>query len=298
MAASTYPEGSPEQRRRSDRLFICIPLSILGKDRKGHEFRDRVVTQTVSRFGVSIVTKLHLFPEQELTLIPAVGNRPIRARVIGQSGIGREGHVYGIVFLDATIDLWGIHFPPVPEAARASVHLECCKCHTRESVRLSELEFDVFRANERLQRICTECGAATTWRLAEPAPGRKPPRPSRNARTEGQELDLQLPAELPPSAEAAKAETARAQRRVHPRVRMNLKACIAQPGSEDDIVTTLNLSRGGILVRSERMYPTESWIQLAVPYTPAATNIFVPARIIWREDVQGAYQYGIKYVQR
>ncbi len=296
MVSLTHLEGSPVQKRRSDRLFIGIPLSILGTDQKGHEFSDRAVTQTVARFGASIVTKLSLYPEQELTLVPA-GKKRIRARVIGQTSIGPEGNVYGIAFLDTTIDVWGIYFPPVAETTRTSVHLECCKCHTRENVRLSELEFDVFRANDRLKRICTECGDATTWRLATPVLERKPPQPSREARPEGREPGQQQHSEPPPSAEAANAETMQLQRRLHPRVRMNMKACIVQPGSDSDIVTTINMSRGGILVRSERIYSTESWIQLAVPYTPAAANIFVPARIIWRADVSGGYQYGIKYVR-
>jgi hypothetical protein len=84
---------------------------------------------------------------------------------------------------------------------------------------------------------------------------------------------------------------------MYPRVRVNMKACISKPGSDDDIVHTMNVSRGGVAVRSERVYATESWIQLAVPYTPAAANIFVPARIVWRGDLEGAHQYGIKYVR-
>lgn len=296
MGALTYPEGPTVQKRRSDRVFIRIPVSIHGTDQNGHDFGNRALTQTVARFGASIVTNLFLFPEQELTLIPA-SRKPIRARVIGQTSICPDGHVYGLAFLNTTSDSWGIHFPPMAEAAVVTIQMECCKCEACQSVYLNEIEFEVFRANAGLRRICSQCGDLTTWRLAEHVPARKPPRyaePQLDQQDEQPRLVLR--SQAPPPAEVATAQKPQTPKRRYRRLRMNLKACIAQPGSDDDVVNTINVSRGGILARSERAYPTDSWIQLAAPYTPAAANIFVPARIVWRAEVQGAYQYGIKYV--
>lgn len=272
MAARTpQPDGPSLQKRRSDRVYIRIPLSILGTDQGGHDFDGRAVTEMVSRFGASIVTDLTLSPEQEVILIPADKKR-IRARVIGQTGISPDGHVYGIAFLNMTIDFWGIHFPPIAEAIPADIYVECCSCGAAEVVRLHELEFEVFRANDRLKRLCSYCGEPTIWRLAKGAPRPRTP------------LD---------EVAAAKAQA----QRMYSRIRVNMKACIAKPGSAEDIVNTINMSRGGVLVRSERVYPTESWVRLAVPYTPAAANIFVPARIVWHGEVEGAHQYGLKYLR-
>lgn len=290
MAAFTQPDGATVQKRRSDRIFIRIPLSIVGTDPDGHSFGGRAVTEIVSRYGASIVTKLSLFPEQQVTLIPTDKKR-VLARVIGQTSIGSNGHTYGSAFLNATIEYWGIHFPPVAEALATSTHVECCDCHAREMVRLDELESEVLRANDRLRRLCPRCGTVTSWQLVDDdGVNRRIAQPSRESPPQ-QKREQSTTA---PPTEVADAD--RPQPRMYQRVRVKMKACISKPGLDDDIVNTINVSRGGVAVRSERVYATESWIQLAVPYTPAAANIFVPARIVWRGDLEGAHQYGIKYV--
>ncbi len=296
-AMGTQPERTRIQKRRSDRLSIRIPVSIIGTDPNGHDFMDRAVTQMVSRFGASIVTKLALTPEQQLTLLRTDGKR-IPARVIGQTSIAPDGHIYGVAFLNTTVNFWGIHFPPLNEPSIATAQLECCGCHARESVSLNELELEVFRANDRLRRVCAQCNGLTTWRLAEHAIARKPPQPTPELRSEEQSPEQPGRAHGATPAALRNVQSPQAERRMHPRIRVNLRACIAQHGAEDDVVAVVNMSRGGILVSSARVYRTECWIQLAVPYTPAAANIFVPARIVRHAEREGLHHYGIKYVRR
>ncbi len=291
-AMGSQPERTRIHNRRSDRVTIRIPVSILGTDLSGNDFMDRAVTESVSCFGASIVTKVPLGPDQEVTLLRADG-KAVQARIIGQTSIAPEGHIYGVSFLSTAKNFWGIHFPPSGESSGATTQLECCNCHTRKSVPLNELEFEVFRANDRLRRLCTECGDLTNWRLAEHV-ARKPPQPFRAPAGPNEPGNKSGVSTTAGPQVVALPQT---ERRGYPRVRVNLKACITQPGLEDDIVAVVNMSRGGILVSSGRVYRTESWIQLAVPYTRAAANIFVPARIVRRADIEGVHQYGIKYVR-
>jgi hypothetical protein len=84
-------------------------------------------------------------------------------------------------------------------------------------------------------------------------------------------------------------------KRKHGRVRVQWPAYIRHPSFNDEIAVTENVSRGGVCFRSRQPYPVGSLIQLALPYSPGATNIFVPARIVYSQEspnkknvVQGA----------
>jgi hypothetical protein len=63
-------------------------------------------------------------------------------------------------------------------------------------------------------------------------------------------------------------------------------------------VATENISRGGFAFTSARLYVAGSSIQVAVPYSPGAGNIFVPAQIEYAEAVPelGLTRYGVSYI--
>ena len=86
--------------------------------------------------------------------------------------------------------------------------------------------------------------------------------------------------------------------RRHMRTKMKSVACIQENGRDDDVVEVLDISRGGVSFRNERIYAVHSWIHFAVPYTQGAANIFVPGRIAWRRELgEGQYDYGAQYVK-
>lgn len=65
-----------------------------------------------------------------------------------------------------------------------------------------------------------------------------------------------------------------------------------------DIVEVMNISRGGMCFRSSRTYREDSWIQVAVPYTEGAENIFVAGRIVRSRRINNALtEYGVEYVR-
>ncbi len=285
------PSETPErgldkasQTRRSDRISIRIPLSVVASDLSGRDAIEGAFTHTVTRYGASIVTKLGLVPGQEITLSRSNAVEA-QARVIGQMGVHAEGAVYGIAFLDPNIEFWGIHFPPLEEDILAKVLLECLSCGGRSIVSLNEVEMEVFHANQRLTRHCGKCRDLTTWR---------------QAKYEGEaEAVLRAPESLAargPIPETKPRPTA--NRRAHGRVNVSVKACIQQArGAEQDIAVVLDMSRGGIRIRSSSPYEIGSRVLVAAPYTEGAANILVPARVVRRKEVAGAYEYGIKYVK-
>jgi len=135
----------------------------------------------------------------------------------------------------------------------------CSECGKKLIFALNEIEYRVYSANQRLSFGCETCGHNVTWK---PVPNQP-----------------ELAAPGPASAEV--------ENRKHASTRMKAMACIQESGRDDDIVEVSDISRGGVSFRAKRVYPVNSWIQFAVPYTPGAANIFVSGRIAWRKDLEG-----------
>ncbi len=288
MSSETPQRGLDKapRARRSDRVSIRIPVSVVALDLHGHDTIQNAVTHTVTRYGASIITSLGLIPQQEITLSRGKGLEAL-ARVVGQMGAHPDGAIYGIAFLDPEIDFWGIQFPPPDEQILAKVLLECVSCGARSIVSLNEVELEVFRANQRITRRCDKCRDVTTWKQAE-YDARPEPEPVRQR---------PFPAQVE-SAPAPKPPGPAPDRRAYRRVTMKVTACIQQArGAEKDIVAVLDMSRGGIRIRSINQYAVGLRILIAAPYTEGTANILVPARVVRRAEVPGAYEYGIKYVK-
>ncbi len=86
--------------------------------------------------------------------------------------------------------------------------------------------------------------------------------------------------------------------RKDPRVNLRVDVCIRHPMLGDEVVYTVNVSRGGFRFRSSKDYAVATLIEASLPYVPGAANIFAPARIVYREDypTQATRAYGVAYV--
>jgi len=102
-----------------------------------------------------------------------------------------------------------------------------------------------------------------------------------------------------PAAQPAPA-TARANRRKHPRVKVDYSACIRHPERGDDIVQCEDMSKGGLRFKSRQRYYAQTLIEVAVPYESGQPAIFVPAQIVFAEELpeQRLYRCGVQYLTR
>jgi hypothetical protein len=91
----------------------------------------------------------------------------------------------------------------------------------------------------------------------------------------------------------------RENRRKHARMRVNFKACVRRPNLQDDIVTCEDMSRGGLRFKSSQKYFEKTLIDVAVPYSPGDQAIFVPAQIMYVQEVpeQKLYRCGAMYLR-
>ena len=91
----------------------------------------------------------------------------------------------------------------------------------------------------------------------------------------------------------------RENRRKHARMRVNFKACVRRPNLQDDIVTCEDMSRGGLRFKSSQKYFEKTRIDVAVPYSPGDQAIFLPAQIMYVQELpeQKLYRYGVMYLR-
>ena len=90
----------------------------------------------------------------------------------------------------------------------------------------------------------------------------------------------------------------RTNRRKHPRVKVNYSACIRHHERGDDIVTCEDMSKGGLRFKSRHRYYAQALIEVAVPYQHGQTAIFVPAQIVFVEELpeQRLFRCGVQYL--
>jgi hypothetical protein len=125
------------------------------------------------------------------------------------------------------------------------------------------------------------------------------------AQGEGVEVPERIPAPTvqEESVVAAAPEPARdptVERRRRARAKVSFFACVKTAQFGPDIVTCLNMSKGGVGFRSRNPYKKEMKIQIAVPYAPEVKNapsIFVSGRIANVREMDGMWRCGVEFLK-
>jgi hypothetical protein len=304
--------------RSSGRIPKEIPILLIGSDLDGRVFYEHTSTVLLSLHGAGIVSAHKLSPEQELVLRLPDRNKEAEVRVVGHLGSQNGSYTYGVAFFDPHLNFWDHDFPPISplEMELGLLSLVCNSCKTLEKIDDSSIEADVYATNEGVIRFCKRCGSSTLWKPVLSV------MPQESVAPEAAQLSLfsaaaapasaseQIPAPpsnsnpapaaspvIPPAPE--KSAFLRANRRKHPRVKVRYSACIRHPERGDDVVTCEDMSKGGICFKSRKHYYAQSLIDVAVPYQPGQPAIFVPAQIVFAEELpeQHLFRYGVQYLK-
>jgi PilZ domain len=273
--------------RRSDRVTLTLLLEASGTDTHGTAFTDPTRTLQINQTGAVIVLDRELKTDQPVRLkrkSPSEAHREGDVRIVGQFGREKDGYLYGVEILAGQGDLWGVEFPPIAtsEEAVARMLLECSYCRGREVVYLNELDLRGFEANRGIARHCKACGVPSIWTQAPHEDEKK--LNSRAARARRDLKDL-----LPAGGEQ--------RERQRMRMKTRLTACIRQTGADDELAVCEDISPIGMCFRSKRRFDANASIDVAVPYAPDSANIFLPARIIYSEEMPkaGLFRHGTEY---
>lgn len=275
--------------RRSDRVSLTLLLEASGRDRHGQDFKEPSCTMLINRTGAVIVLDRELTPDQRIHLrrqAPSEVHRESDVRVVGQFGRQKDGYLYGIEILDQK-DLWGIEFPSIVESSEAVARmlLECSYCRSREVAYLNEVELRGFEANRGIARHCKTCGVPSIWTQAPHEDQKKMAVRAARARKAAE------------SANAARAKSEEQRERQRLRLKTRLSACIRQANSDDELAVCEDISPIGMCFRSKRRYDIDTAVEVAVPYSPDVANIFLPARIVYSEEMPkaGLFRHGTEY---
>jgi hypothetical protein len=123
--------------------------------------------------------------------------------------------------------------------------------------------------------------------LTAPEPGAAPP---------STKVALK-PQDVP--ARVLDANGKRVNQRRNVRIRVSFSACVRHPGHADEVVECENVSKGGVCFHSLQQYPLDSLIEVAAPFSPGETALFVPAQIKRVEALSGGlvFRYGVEYTR-
>ncbi|HKQ88465.1 MAG TPA: PilZ domain-containing protein [Candidatus Acidoferrales bacterium] len=275
-----------EAPRRSDRVSIRLLLTVSGTDIEGKEFSEPASTMLINRHGAVILLTRDVAAEQRVLIqrrAPSETQRQAHARIVGQFGKQNDDFVYGIEIADEGVDLWGVEFPPIAESneAVARMLLECSNCRRREVVYLNEMELRAFESNRGIARHCKTCGVPSIWVQAAHEDPKKIGR-SKARRDDSQDAP-------------ADGHEKRLRQRV--RLKTRLTACVRQSGADDELAVCEDISPVGVCFRSKRRYERNAEVEVAVPYSPDSGNIFLPARIVYSEEIAkaGLFRHGTEY---
>jgi len=297
QTAALEPASLPAAlRRRSGRISKEIPIVLSGSDTGGRQFSETTKTLVLSRHGASVVSRYKLVPEQEIFLLAVGTKREVEVRICGEIGEGTEGHIYGVAFVDPSLNYWEIEFPSAGglEKDLRRVTLECTGCRQRAVVEFDATEMDVYLVNQSSLRYCRRCLNSTVWKITTERPAPEAVAPKHEAAAPAlKETKL----ETEPVAEPSVAPPP--NRRRERRTKVRFSACIRCAGATDEIVACEDMSRGGFSFRSNNEYPQKTLIEIALPYTPGQVPIFVAAQIVNVRKLQGGkgYRHGAAYIR-
>ena len=269
----------------TERVRLRLCLEVRGTDADGHEFTTAAATAEIHREGALLELPSaagRIAPGGLLTLRRKHADDcclESRARVLGLVNAVNDARLYHVEMLDGLVDFWGIEFPEQPRAgsAVACMLLECCFCGRREVVYVNEREMLCFNTQKGIARLCEACEMPTIWI---------------------QTLDEDTAPAGVPAPQQVGQPTQPHHRQTAPRFLTRLTACIRAAGAEPELAVCENMSRGGLCFRAKRSLHVDDILEVAVPYTRGAANIFVPARVVYVQEVPGAglYRHGAAYL--
>jgi hypothetical protein len=87
-------------------------------------------------------------------------------------------------------------------------------------------------------------------------------------------------------------------RRKYPRIKVNYMGLVRHPERGEEFVQCEDISRGGLRFKSTSRYMEQTLIEVAAPYSSGQAAIFVPARIVYVQELpeQNLFRYGVQYL--
>jgi hypothetical protein len=257
---------------------LTLQIEVVGSDLDGQQYMERTHTLTITRDGGTILLANKLAPESELLVRNLQTDKEAIVRVVGHIREDAAGHVYGVALVDPSVDLWRVRFSP--RTIDNPTLVECSRCRAVKSISLTEIERMILESKRALTRHCACTNASTIWKLT-----------TRDVSVELRRTSLREVSGPEPALPLAQ------QKRKDKRIAVKSVACIRHGGKEQ-VAECEDLSRGGFRFKSRKKYPKGTRIEAAVPYVHANVNIFVPAEIVYHQELSAtSHRHGVCYLK-
>jgi hypothetical protein len=157
------------EKRRSDRLWLTIPVRVRGVDSIGGAVEIKGWATSLNRHGGRIQVPQEMDWSRPVRLRKPIGNYEVEFRVVESiKARGSWGWEYGVECLDETLNFWDIEFGARGRDARGiNALLDCGLCHTLALMPVTISEFDRLRTIGMTIKYCAKCSSVTHWWYAE-----------------------------------------------------------------------------------------------------------------------------------
>ena len=276
------------ERRAGYRVHAALPVQIRGLDSKGKPYCMVALSEVITRDGGLIVASVSLATGAHVTM--ARGNKEAEAKVVALVRFLDESNAYGIRFLGDAPSFWGIQaWDGKPEPPAGRVILQCSECKISSVVELGEVDMVVMECVPVLGHFCTNCNTKTLWEPPQSLTDELLVTGSAvfSMPTRRQHQQQEMLKQIRPGG-------TREQRRFRRVALQRVRACIRSVGRTEDVTSVMDFSRGGLRFTSTVDYQAGERVEVAVPFTPGAGNIFVWAKVVRvllraRGDLPGVY---------
>lgn len=281
------------ERRRSDRIWLTLPLRAEGVDSNGQPFECEARAISVCRHGARLQIGQSLSEGQTVRLKSPTGNDAADFRVVASFVLpgGKEGE-YGVECLDIKANFWGIEFPTSDSDGPmdGKVLVECRKCQTIALLPLTLSEVEALRAMGLVGKPCPHCNTITLWKYAHVEGP-----PQRQGVSMENSMD-ETPADDPPNPDAGAPE---AIERSHRRVYALMPLGVRDAQGKEEMTRTENISKSGFCFTSEKTYQPGESVLAVFPHDTVAPKTELPAQIVRAQNIEGSDRkiYGAAYTK-
>ncbi len=281
-----------------------IAITVYGTDNRGEMFVEDTTTAVLAHEWIKLVLRKRMTPGSEIIVFNKTNGNQAEFLLEGADATG----LFRARLKDLNVDIWEMDFGLVPQPAadtRTRVHLVCKCCGSQESVPLDSEEQANAAGGEVLWRHCSQCAEETDWQaeawLVEQRRLDENKRAAQRATAPAPAL-VAAPAPAPvaePEPEPEPAPTAPpinwAERRTSRRIQMKTRARVRRPDGRVEIVSPLNVSRGGIAFESAVEYTLDERIKVAMHYREGEEPLETLGVIVRVVPGANAKQYGVKF---
>ncbi len=258
-------------QRRSDRVYLQVPIRVSGRDASDVPFAEETVTVNINSYGACITLAQSLAPGQ-IVRIQNLGNKLEREfRVVGLvRKVFGERAEWGVELMDGSPGFWAVEFTPPPDSIQPKVLIQCKACSKATLAPLSLGEYDLLLQIGLVSRHCDRCDETTRWLPA-------------------------IESAITGGGSPASTSLGHDERRKTRRMRLTMRVQLSRANGNRETVQTLDVSKGGLCFRSKEAYEVGERISFLLPHRQDKGPAETKGLIVRSSRLAGGWLYGVAF---